>query len=181
MTSSAWFAPGSGSRPDLVVFGGGYTLYALNAHTGQVYWRHNYTGRPELPADPSHDSTRTPLSSPVVVQGKVLFGVSADGLNNHRGYAVAADLATGKPLWRFETDVDSVGHILNDGCGGVWSSGTVLHQLGFVVFDVADCKATNGIRFAQSAIALRIADGRLGWRFRARAVTPAATRTSAPP
>ena len=31
VTSSAWFQPGGGGRPDLVIFGGGYTLYALNA------------------------------------------------------------------------------------------------------------------------------------------------------
>ena len=28
VTSSAWFEPGAGSRPALVIFGGGYTLYA---------------------------------------------------------------------------------------------------------------------------------------------------------
>ena len=33
-------------RPALVIFGGGYTLYALNAATGALYWRHDYTGRP---------------------------------------------------------------------------------------------------------------------------------------
>lgn len=165
VTSSAWFQPGSRSRPDLVIFGGGYTLYALNAHTGQVYWRHDYTGRPERPAKPDADSTRI-FSSPVVVQGKVLFGVSADGLDRHRGYAVAADLETGRPVWKFETDVDAQGHILNDGCGGVWSSGTVLRQLSLVVFDVADCKATNPTPYAETVIALRIANGKVAWTFR---------------
>src|SRR5208283_229797 len=46
ITSSAWYQPGNGQRPNLVIFGGGYTLYALNAHTGKVYWYHRYTGRP---------------------------------------------------------------------------------------------------------------------------------------
>src|SRR5205085_10401998 len=31
VTSSAWFEAGGGGRPDLVIFGGGYTLYALDA------------------------------------------------------------------------------------------------------------------------------------------------------
>ena len=44
ITSSAWFEPGNGTRPDLVIFGGGYTLYALVAATGQLYWSHDYTG-----------------------------------------------------------------------------------------------------------------------------------------
>ena len=66
ITSSAWFQPGAGSRPDLVIFGGGYTLYALRAADGTEYWRHDYTGLPEAPADPAHDEARI-FSSPVVV------------------------------------------------------------------------------------------------------------------
>ncbi|MBV8302860.1 MAG: PQQ-binding-like beta-propeller repeat protein, partial [Acidimicrobiia bacterium] len=55
VTSSAWFEPGAGGRdgrPDLVIFGGGYTLYALDAHTGRMFWTREYTGRPEQPAQP---------------------------------------------------------------------------------------------------------------------------------
>jgi outer membrane protein assembly factor BamB len=78
MTSSAWFQPGAGSRPDLVIFGGGYTLYALRASDGTEYWHHDYTGLPEAPADPAHDEARI-FSSPVVVGNRVLFGVTSDG------------------------------------------------------------------------------------------------------
>ena len=135
VTSSAWFEPGQGARPDLVIFGGGYTLYALDARTGRLAWWHDYTGRPDLPPDPAHDDTRI-FSSPVVVGDKVMIGVSVDGSADKRGYIVAASLATGNPLWVAETDIDVQGRQLNDGCGSVWSSGTVLPSLGAVVFDL---------------------------------------------
>ena len=96
VTSSAWFEPASGSRPALVIFGGGYTLYALNAATGAVYWRHDYPGLPG-PPNPKIDSTRI-FSSPVVADGRVLFGVDEDGQSKSAGYVVAASLDTGDPV-----------------------------------------------------------------------------------
>ncbi len=173
VTSSAWFQPGAAhatghtgpARPDLVIFGGGYTLYALNAHTGQLYWKHDYTGRPDQPPDPNHDGTRI-FSSPVVVGGSVLFGVDTDGQKASRGYAVSASLATGDPLWEYQDDVDTSGHILNDGCGNIWSSGTVLPAAGLVVFDSADCNFADPPPTAESVIALHIADGRQAWLYR---------------
>ena len=168
VTSSAWFEPGAGGRdgrPDLVIFGGGYTLYALDAHTGRMFWTREYTGRPEQPAQPDTDQTRI-FSSPVVVGDKVIFGVDVDGQSDHRGYIVAASLATGAPIWKYETDVDAAGHVLNDGCGSVWSSGTVLPSLGLVVFGTADCHGSNPPPTSESVLALRIADGTFAWAFR---------------
>src|ERR1051326_3387061 len=75
ITSSAYFLPASGARPDLVIFGGGYTLYALRAADGTLFWKHAYTGRPELPPDPDNDGTRI-FSSPVVVGSKVLVSTT---------------------------------------------------------------------------------------------------------
>jgi polyvinyl alcohol dehydrogenase (cytochrome) len=173
VTSSAWFQPGarhvSGgtgpARPDLVIFGGGYTLYALDAHTGQLFWSHAYTGRPELPPDPNSDGTRI-FSSPVVVGGSVLFGVDTDGQKNSRGYVVSASLTTGAPLWEYQDDVDITGHILSNGCGNIWSSGTVLPAAGLVVFDSADCHFSDPPPTSESVFALHIATGRLAWMYR---------------
>ncbi len=53
VTSSAWFEPASGKRPALVIFSGGYTLYALRAATGAVFWKHDYPGVPGPPR-PEH-------------------------------------------------------------------------------------------------------------------------------
>jgi polyvinyl alcohol dehydrogenase (cytochrome) len=165
ITSSAWFQPRRGNQPDLVIFGGGFTLYALNADTGALYWSHDYTGLPERPPDPANDETRI-FSSPVVVGTKVLFGVSADGEAGHRGYIAAADLATGNPVWRFETDVDDTGQILNDGCGNIWSSPTIIEKYGLATLGVADCRFTNAPPYHETVIALRVADGSKAWVFR---------------
>ncbi|MBV8161909.1 MAG: PQQ-binding-like beta-propeller repeat protein [Acidimicrobiia bacterium] len=171
VTSSAWYVPGTGTRPDLVVFGGGYTLYALDAHNGRTFWAHEYTGRPDLPAQPDTDATRI-FSSPVVVGDKVLFGVDVDGEADHRGYVVAASLATGAPVWEYQTDADAHGRLLNDGCGSVWSSGTVLAGIGLVVFGTADCHGANPPPTSEAVLALRIADGSLAWTFRPDRIDP---------
>jgi outer membrane protein assembly factor BamB len=165
VTSSAWYEPGSGRRPDLVIFGGGYTLYALDAETGATYWAHAYTGRPELPPNPNKDGTRI-FSSPVVVGDNVLFGVDVDGSQGYRGYVAAASLATGSPQWEYQTDVSAAGRVQNDGCGSIWSSGTVLPKLGLVVFDIADCNFGNPPPLSESVLALHISNGRVAWVFR---------------
>lgn len=165
VTSSAWFEPGRGKRPDLVIFGGGYTLYALRAADGSVYWKHAYTGRPDQPPDPAQDGTRI-FSSPVVIDGKVIIGTSVDGDRERRGYVVAASLTNGNPVWMRETDLDAKGQVLDDGCGSVWSSGTALPKQGLVVFDVADCHFTNPPPLAETVIALRVRDGHVAWSYR---------------
>jgi outer membrane protein assembly factor BamB len=167
VTSSAWFQPGDHDRPDLVIFGGGYTLYALDARTGAPVWKHAYTGRPDLPPDPAHDDARI-FSSPVVADGRVMIGVSVDGAPGRRGYIVAASLQTGEPIWHFETDVDLNGRLTNDGCGNVWSSGTVLPTTRLVVFDVADCHFSDPPKFSETVLALHIRDGSVAWVFRPR-------------
>ncbi|HEY5025299.1 MAG TPA: PQQ-binding-like beta-propeller repeat protein [Acidimicrobiales bacterium] len=165
VTSSAWFEPATASRPALIIFGGGYTLYALNAATGAVYWEHDYPGRPHEPPSPDTDGTRI-FSSPVVEDGTVLFGVDVDGAVGYGGYVVGASLATGDPVWEYQTDVDAQGHVLDDGCGSVWSSGTVLPALGLVVFGTADCDFANTHPMSESMIALRVGDGSLAWQYR---------------
>jgi polyvinyl alcohol dehydrogenase (cytochrome) len=164
VTSSAWFEPAAQGRPALVIFGGGYTLYALNAANGAVYWEHDYPGVPG-PPDPDIDGTRI-FSSPVVVGDRVLFGVDEDGQRPaSAGYVVAASLKTGDPVWTFQTDVGPGGGVLDDGCGSVWSSGTVLPDLGLVVFGTADCDFGGSAPYADSVIALKIRNGQLAWQY----------------
>lgn len=165
ITSSAWFQPGNGTRPDLVIFGGGYTLYALNAHTGRLYWSHAYTGNPQLPPDPAKDDARI-FSSPVVFDGKVLFGLSVDGETDERGYVVAATVTTGRPDWEYQSDRSTSGQIENNGCGNVWSSGSILPKQGWVVFDEADCNFEDPPPTSESVFALRVSNGSLVWRYR---------------
>ncbi|MCU1463576.1 MAG: Pyrrolo-quinoline quinone repeat-containing protein [Acidimicrobiales bacterium] len=177
ITSAAWFEPAGQWHPPMVIFGGGFTLYALDATNGHLVWAHDLTGRPDLAPDPAHDETRV-FSSPVVVDSKVIVGVSPDGQSGHRGYVAGVDLLSGAPAWRFETDVDASGTILNDGCGGVWASPTVDAVNGTVIEDVADCNFygnRGGNPYNERVLALRAGDGSLVWRY-----TPKRLATSDP-
>jgi outer membrane protein assembly factor BamB len=163
VTSSAWYEPGDTSHPDLVIFGGGFTLYALDADTGTLYWKHVYDGLPSQPPSPTTDPTRI-FSSPIVEDGNVYVGVDTDGQNGERGYVVAASLLTGDPVWIHETDVSAPGKVLDDGCGGVWSSGTYLPVLDDVVFTVADCNNQNiQTTTAERVLSLNAQTGRIRW------------------
>ncbi len=165
ITSSAWFEPGQANRPALVIFGAGYTLYALNAATGAIYWDHAYSGRPG-PLDPDTDDTRI-FSSPVVANGLVLFGVDVDGQSDSHGFVVGASLNSGNPVWEFQTDVATAGGpVLNDGCGSIWSSGTVLPALGLVVYGTADCDFSADEPYAVAIMAFRITTGQLAWVYK---------------
>jgi polyvinyl alcohol dehydrogenase (cytochrome) len=168
VTDAAWFQPGDGGRPDLVIFGGGYTLYALVAATGQLFWSHDYTGLPEAPPDPANDSTRI-FSSPVVFGNQVVVGISSDGEAGHRGYVVSANLNNGNPVWRFETDVNAAGVIQNDGCGGVWSSPTLDEVRRLVFVGVADChlqgNPPSNEPYNERVLALDAKSGTLAWVF----------------
>jgi len=164
ITSSAWYQPPGDGRPPLVIFGGGYTLYALNADTGSVYWEHDYPGR--LPEDPDTDNTRI-FSSPVVADGLVLFGVDVDGQADSHGYVVGASLATGNPVWEFQTDVATPGGpVLDDGCDSVWSSGTVLPALGLAVYGTADCDFYGNEPYADAIMAFHVTTGQLAWVYK---------------
>ena len=163
VTSTAWYEPGNGKRPNLVIFGGGYTLYAIDADTGQLYWKHVYDGLPERPPSPTTDPTRI-FSSPIVENGTIYFGTDTDGQPGERGYIVAASLLTGDPVWIHQTDVDSKGTVLDDGCGGIWSSGSYLPGLDDVVFTVADCNDGNQqTATAERIVALDARTGALRW------------------
>ena len=162
VTSSAWFEPAAPGRPPLVIFGGGYTLYALDAADGTMVWEHDYPGLAGSP-DPAHDATRI-FSSPVVADGLVLFATDVDGQAGSSGMVVGASLDSGAPVWEFQTDVAAPGGpVLHDSCGSVWSSGTVLPEQGLVVFGTSDCKSSGRAVYADSIMALHIATGTPAW------------------
>jgi len=165
ITSTAAFVPRTARHPALVVFGGGYTLYALRAGTGTVFWEHAYTGAPNRRPNPRKDPTRI-LSSPAMVGRHVLFGTTNDGQQGYHGYVASADLLTGKPQWTFQTDVDTRGHIANNGCNGVWSSPAIDRRHGLLFFDTADCDATNDMPYSETVVALHYGTGRPAWVFR---------------
>ena len=171
ITSTAIFVRHSHSSPDLVIFGAGYTLYALVANdgghgyrAGDLYWKHVYSGRPELPPDPANDPSRI-FSSPAVVGNRVFFSVDADGSAPYRGYLVAANLSDGTPKWTRELDVDTAGNILNDGCGNVWASPTIIERTGVEVVGVSDCHYGAAPPYNERVLAVSLATGEIKWIF----------------
>ena len=81
-------------------------LYALDLHTGEVLWKFATEGERRFEAKGLHgmqprtqtfaDMYDVYLSSPLVVEGKVIFG-SGDG------HVYAVDAASGKLAWKFAT------------------------------------------------------------------------------
>ena len=93
---------------------------------------------------------------------------------------MGADVNTGDPVWEYQTDVNAQGVVQNDGCGSVWSSGTVLPALGLVVYGTADCDFTNDEPYVDAILALHVKSGRLAWVYHPPFPTSTATGTSAP-
>jgi outer membrane protein assembly factor BamB len=188
ITSSAFFYPGNGKTHgrDVVIFGAGYTLYALYADDGSEFFPpHDYPGSgcattnangDCLPAgDPMTDEARI-FSSPAVVSNRILFSVDADGQGGHRGYLVSSNLERGDPNWIRELDtVDTAGNVLNDGCGNVWASPTVIdiakdpshpsgQRMAVEIVGVADCRFTNpGLH--EKVLSVDINTGNITWIF----------------
>ena len=181
ITSTAAFVPANRKRPDLVVFGGGFTLYALVAnnfvtanhafHAGDLFWKHKYPGTGVGGALKPKDDSRI-FSSPAVVGDHVLFSEDADGNNGFRGYMVSADLNNGEPQWVRELDVDTAGKILNNGCGNVWASPTVIARLGIEVAAASDCDFNNTAPYHERMLAVNISDGKIRWIFDPGRVDP---------
>jgi outer membrane protein assembly factor BamB len=188
VTSSAFFYPADQKTQgrDIVIFGGGYTLYALHADDGTEFFPpHDYPGtgctdealQPLTPCpagDPNTDEARI-FSSPAVVRNRILFSVDADGQGGHRGYMVSANLENGNPQWIREIDVDAEGNVLNDGCGNVWASPTIIdirrnadnpsvRTMTVEVVSVSDCDFANPV-LHEKTLAVDVESGKIHWIF----------------
>lgn len=186
ITSSAYFLEGNRQRPDLVIFGGGFTLYALVANdlttrggrrfkAGQVYFERKFTGTGPVPigrpARPLRTDQTRIFSSPAVVGKRVFFAV-ADGGPRTRGYLAAVMLGSpnqpatrGKTVWVRELSVSRKGKLENNGCGGVWSSPTIIRSLGLQVVGGSDCNYHAKGRYDERVLGVSLATGRIVWRF----------------
>jgi outer membrane protein assembly factor BamB len=117
--------PGVSGNPT-VFFGGGATLYALNAVTGTPLWYADLDpGKPtssiEIESSPVVD---TAVSPPEVIVGDDDNG----GSRKDETGIQAFNAVTGALLWKYEPELDKVLHTLRgqdgtgDACGDVWSS-----------------------------------------------------------
>ena len=173
ITSSAAYTDQVRGLPPMVVFGGGGSVFALEASNGRILWHSDLA-----PSDPTGPDEVE--SSPVVLprlsgSGVVIVGLdtneSTQGLS---GGVIALDAATGAPLWTFEpgagAPVPGLPRGGGNGCNDVWSSPAVDADApggGLVFFGTGNCPDGHAVIDAISA-----ATGRSVWNF----VEPPANR-----
>jgi outer membrane protein assembly factor BamB len=142
----------------------GRTMYALRASDGKELWRHRLgTGGDRK--DPTEIE-----SSPVVVDGKVIFGW--DVHNSGAGYAagvVALDARTGAERWKLvtaPTDQPAGATPTGSGCGDVWGSPSVDRDRGLVIFGTGNCVDPDSWgRFSDALVAADLDTGALRWAY----------------
>jgi outer membrane protein assembly factor BamB len=182
IVSSAAVADAGGRR--VVYFGGGKTLYALDAADGDVVWTREL-GRGGDDSDPTEIE-----SSPVVVEGLVIFGT--DVHNSPAGEpagVVALDAETGAPQWTATTaptDGDD-GGVAGDegdgagdegdratgdadptgpGCGDVWGSPSVDGDRRLVFVGTGNCgSAGSWGSNSEAIVALDLDTGQRRWSY----------------
>ena len=170
ITSSATVAqvPSLGST---VFFGGGGSVYAVDARTGTPRWT--------VDVDPRHArSTAEVESSPVVWQrprragGAVVFvgmDTNEDG-HSANGGVLALDARTGELLWKYDAQRGRPVHRLTlrslDGtaCGDIWSSPSLDTRRALLFFGSGNCDLPHG-GDTQRLTAIRATTGRPVWRF----------------
>ena len=127
ITSSAAYPDPIKGQP-AVVFGGGGSVFALNAATGALLWQRDLASADATGPDEVE-------SSPVVVRDANGTGVVLVGLDTNEstggvsGGLVALNAETGSPLWTFYPGsgqaIDGGPSGTGNGCDDVWSSPAV--------------------------------------------------------
>ncbi len=188
IVSSAAVVTVDGTR--VVLFGGGATVYALDATSGRELARLCLDPR----ADPAVRCQGTPDGVQVEVESSpavVVRGVAAQvvvGLDVHNGTDVGrtgivsmslhrrGPRWTMTPEWKFDPeggadgetttgpDLLTTGSGTGSGCASVWVSPAVDTEAGLVFFGTGSC-STPGIEVGEDAFAVDVRTGRLVWRF----------------
>ena len=176
----------------VVAFGGGSTLYLLDANTGALLASSCFDPRPN-PAVQCKGSTQTIEieASPSIVhmpggQVRIVAGMdfNEDSAVGRAGVVELLVDHTGSswdlvPLWKFDpetlqtytTDPLHAGG-LGTGCGNVWSSPTVDVAGGMIFFGVGNCDTRPAVLEpgdGEAIVAISLNDGALVWRYQPRA------------
>jgi polyvinyl alcohol dehydrogenase (cytochrome) len=167
IVSSAAVADVEGER--IVYFGAGNTLYALVAGDGALRWQHRL-------APPGDDDPREIESSPVVVDGMVVFGSDVHNAADGTPAAVIAlDAATGEERWTTVTAPTEPGpgaggpaggRPTGSGCADVWGSPSVDLERRLVFVGTGNCTATDRWgSHSEAILALDLDSGEVRWSY----------------
>src|SRR5205807_9073288 len=173
----------------VVVFGGGATLFVLDADTGALLAK-QCLDHVDVTCQGGSGFTTEIESSPVVVpngggSADVLVGTDVNEANPSGsmgvydlGLAAGTNGTTLTPKWQFDPETGvtsspptfSTNQPANEhGCGDVWSSPTIVGNL--VVFGTGNCDnpdqvppAANNIKPVESTFAVSLQNGKFAWQ-----------------
>jgi polyvinyl alcohol dehydrogenase (cytochrome) len=174
ITSSAAYGADPVTGAGTVYFGGGGSIFALDAATGAPRWA----------TDMDADNPTSPMeveSSPLLYRtpgGRTELIVGTDvneATGNTATGLVSLDAATGALLWKFNPETKSVLHTLGSvpgyACGDVWGSPALDAADKLVVFGTGNCPdpdqaAAAGVTVPSEALwAISVVDGSFRWVF----------------
>ena len=158
IVSSAAVADVAGERR--VFFASGKTLYALDAASGSLRWKHELNPR-------GGDNDYTEIqSSPAVANGLVIVGYDGHDNPGTRAGMVAIDARTGRQRWNFDSDRGGPA----TGCGGVWSSPAIDPARRLVFSGTANCPSapTGWNGYSEAILAVDLETGVPKWSFQPR-------------
>jgi polyvinyl alcohol dehydrogenase (cytochrome) len=156
IVSSAAVADVDGTRT--VFFGGGKTMYALDADNGELLWKREL-GRVGDDNDPTEIE-----SSPVVVDGLVIFGTDVhNSAEGEPAGVVALDAKTGARRWMATT---APSEDTGPGCGDVWGSPSVDLERRVVFVGTGNCTSAEAWgRNSEALLALDLDTGQQAWAY----------------
>jgi polyvinyl alcohol dehydrogenase (cytochrome) len=148
---------------------GGKTMYRLDADTGEERWRFDvsfFDRSDDLGTNDDVPDGERPTeiqSSPVVVDGMVVFGFDAHDIPGYRAGVVALDAVTGDVVWYFDPDAGGE----PTGCGGVWGSPSVDVEARQVFFGTANCPSSPAGwgEHTEAIVAVDLDSGEHRWSF----------------
>ncbi|MEY2470934.1 MAG: hypothetical protein QOK28_263 [Actinomycetota bacterium] len=173
----------------IVFFGGGATLFAVDAANGALVDK-ICLDRVDTTCQGKAGYTTEIESSPVIVGTQIVVGTDV----NEQSPAGPAGLVSLRfengrfaPQWWFDPEAgvtynglaptQTTGHLTENGCNDVWSSPTVDTSVGMVFFGVGNCnhpdrvKRAAGVtspRLVEGTMAVDLATGAFRWQFSPR-------------
>ncbi|HUY64923.1 MAG TPA: PQQ-binding-like beta-propeller repeat protein [Acidimicrobiales bacterium] len=174
ITSSAAVGTVPSRVGPVVYFGGGGTLYALDATTGTCLWHQD--------VDPVHVKSPTEIESSPVLDvaanpAELIVGSDSNGATGTTPGLIAFNAGTGALLWKYLPATNQTQHTLSSrqddntdsGCGDVWSSPALdtsaLSGDGMAVFGVGDCNRPSQFSYPEALIAVDATTGNESWAF----------------